>query len=44
MTQDGTRIDEDYVEKIFDKIENIFDNLDDVIENELDENSDQSLG
>ena len=44
MTQDGAQIDEEYVEKIFDKIENIFDSLDDVIENELDDDSDQSLG
>jgi spermine oxidase len=44
FTQDGTIIDENFVDRIFDKIENIFDNLEDQIENELDEDSDQSLG
>jgi hypothetical protein len=43
-TQDGVAIDEDFVDKTFDKIENIFDNLEDQIENELEEDSDQSLG
>jgi hypothetical protein len=43
-TQDGTRVNEDFVDRMFDKIENIFDNLEDQIENELDEESDKSLG
>jgi hypothetical protein len=43
-TQDGTPVDEEFVDKMFDKIENIFDNLEDQIENELEEDSDQSLG
>lgn len=42
-TQDGTVIDEEFADKIYEKIEYIFDNLDDQIENELDENCDQSL-
>lgn len=43
-TQDGTEINEDFVESINDKIENLFDNLDDEIENELESDSDESLG
>ena len=43
-TQDGTELDDDYVERIFNKIENIFDNLEDLIENELDDDSNQNLG
>ena len=44
VSQDGSVVDENFVDKIFDKIENIFDNLEDQIENELEEDSDQSLG
>lgn len=43
-SQDGTEIDEDYVESVNDKIENLFDSLDDEIENELESDSDESLG
>ena len=42
-TQDGTQVDEDFADKIYEKIEYIFDNLDDQIENELDDNCDQSI-
>ncbi|RMZ99367.1 spermine oxidase-like [Brachionus plicatilis] len=42
-SQDGTQLDEGFVEKIFDKIENIFDNLEDLIENELEEDSDENM-
>ncbi|CAF0978144.1 unnamed protein product [Brachionus calyciflorus] len=43
-TQDGTLLNEEFVDKIFRKIENIFDNLDDLIENELDDDSDENIG
>ena len=43
-TQDGVSLDEDFVEKIQDKLENMFDSLEDVIENELEVDSDESLG
>jgi hypothetical protein len=44
VTQDGKLLNENHVDKIYDKIELMFDSLEDIIENELEEDSNQSLG
>ena len=43
-TQDGTEINEDFVDSVNDKIENLLENLEDEIEKELESDSDESLG
>ena len=43
-TQDGTQIDEDYVDLVYDKINKMIESLYDTIERKLDDDSDQSLG
>ena len=42
-TQDGSKINEDFAEKVFNKIEKMFENLEDDIEDELDESNDKSF-
>lgn len=43
-SQDGSEVNESFVEMVNKKIENLFDNLDDEIENELEMDSDESIG
>lgn len=43
-SQDGSEVNESFVEMVNKRIENLFDNLDDEIENELEMDSDESIG